>query len=141
MTREVCENDADTHGGTSDHIRVCGSATTTAAQEESGLCDASGVTVDAMTREVCANDATTCETYMKKQGSIQTCSQYCDSFGMSCPAQYEDNNGCTRQHEGSCDDTHGGTSDHICVCGSATTTRRRSTPPEESGLCDASGVT
>ena len=65
--------------------------------------------------------AAECSVYMNKGTvdgvSVTTCRQYCSAYGLSCVAQYEDDNGCNRREQyASCDESGGDTSDHICVC-------------------------
>ena len=50
---------------------------------------------------MCTNTPDTCEVYIKKGNengvsNIQTCRQYCQAHGMTCTAQYDDNNSCSR---------------------------------------------
>ena len=50
--------------------------------------------------------------------NIETCRQYCAAYGMTCNAQYDDYDGCSRSGDaGSCDYDTPTTSDHICQCG------------------------
>jgi len=65
------------------------------------LCTASGIATGSVTLKVCTNTPDTCEVYIKKGNengvsNIQTCRQYCQAHGMTCTAQYDDNNSCSR---------------------------------------------
>jgi len=86
------------------------------------LCNVNGVTLDAVTKDICTNSQDVCEAYIKKGTlngvNVQTCSQYCAAIELQCVEMYDDQNSCNRgsKYE-SCEETGGGTSDHICVCG------------------------
>ena len=87
-----------------------------------GLCSDKGVTVGDVTKQICDNTQTTCEAYIKKgtvnNVDVQTCNAYCSAFGLECREMYDDQDDCTRGTKyPTCDDTGGGTSDHICICG------------------------
>ena len=67
------------------------------------LCTAKGVplTPGAVTQEVCTNTPDTCEVYIEKGdengvSDIKTCREYCAAYGMTCTAQYDDDDGCGR---------------------------------------------
>ena len=48
---------------------------------------------------------------------VETCTEYCESLGLLCSGMYhDDKNACNRGRPGTCDETGGATSDHICVC-------------------------
>eukprot|EP00729_Bicosta_minor_P025240 gene25240-4381_t len=98
------------------------------------LCTNNGVKVGSVTNTVCTDTKDMCEVYMKKGSehavsNITTCRQYCAAYGMTCNAQYDDDNGCGRGSKYDSCDYDGGetTSDHICQCG----------PPR---LCTNNGV-
>ena len=87
-----------------------------------GLCSDKGVTLDDVTKQICDSTQTTCEAYIKKgtvnNVDVQTCNAYCSAFSLECREMYDDQNDCTRGAKyPTCDETGGGTSDHICVCG------------------------
>eukprot|EP00929_Paragymnodinium_shiwhaense_P083147 TRINITY_DN44189_c0_g1_i1.p1 TRINITY_DN44189_c0_g1~~TRINITY_DN44189_c0_g1_i1.p1 ORF type:complete len:1427 (+),score=242.53 TRINITY_DN44189_c0_g1_i1:73-4353(+) len=95
--------------------------TTPASGNLPGVCSANGVVLSAVTREICEDSAEACEVYFKKGETngkaLQSCSDYCGSFNMSCDSQYEDSNGCGRRWKyGNCDEPDASTSDHICRC-------------------------
>ena len=113
----------------------CLLASLASVPHRAGLCTAAGVTAGSVTKRVCANTPDTCEVYIKKGAEngvsgINTCRQYCEAYGMTCTAQYDDNdNNCRRARQyDTCDDGGGGTSDHICQCGGPTTTTNLTTP-------------
>ena len=87
------------------------------------LCTESGVQLGAVSKEICTDTADTCEVYIKRGSEngvsgINTCRQYCAAYGLTCKAQYDDNNSCTRKSKyPSCDNDGGGSFDHICECG------------------------
>ena len=82
-----------------------------------GLCTNSSVSIGSVTIAICTNTPDICETYMKKGNGITTCRQYCNANGMQCSAMYDDDNSCRRKQKySSCDETGGGTTDHICQC-------------------------
>ena len=86
------------------------------------LCTDKGITLGDVTKQICDSTQTTCEAYIKKgtvnNVDVQTCNAYCSAFGLECKEMYDDNNDCTKGTKyPTCDDTGGGTSDHICVCG------------------------
>ena len=81
-----------------------------------------GVAPGPVTNKVCTNTKDACEVYMKKGNEngvtgIQTCTQYCQAYGMICVAQYDDNNNCVRGPKYPHCDVAGSTSDHFCHCG------------------------
>ena len=87
-----------------------------------GLCDSKQIFSGEITKTICKNSVHECEVYMKKgkvnSVQIETCSQYCSAYGLHCSEMYDDHNNCRRGKKYStCDETGGGTSDHICVCG------------------------
>lgn len=117
-----CDNTTSITGGdTSDHICVC----------TEKLCDKYGVSVDDVTKTICENELNVCEAYIKKDTIIdvngeevyvESCTQYCEAYGLTCSEMWDDSNGCTTKTQyPSCDETGsitgGETSDHICVCG------------------------
>jgi len=60
-----------------------------------------------VTRQVCTNTPDACEVYIKKGNengvsNIKTCRQYCQAYGMTCTAQYDDNNSCSRRNKYVC---------------------------------------
>jgi len=51
---------------------------------------------------VCTNTPDVCEVYIKKGNengvsNIKSCRQYCQAYGMTCTAQYDDKDGCERK--------------------------------------------
>ena len=88
---------------------------------ELGLCDASGISPDTVTKIICANTLSVCEAYIKKgtvnHVNVQSCTQYCAAYNLRCIEMYRDHNGCERrsQYE-TCDEIGWRTTDHICVC-------------------------
>lgn len=87
------------------------------------------MTTGSVTRSICEDSADVCEAYIKKgtvnEVQVVTCSDYCSAYGLACNEMYDDHNSCNRKNAYSdCDQTGGGTSDHICVCGK----RKRPTP-------------
>jgi len=111
-TRKTQYDSCDETGGTSsDHICVC----------EENLCDKKDISVDDVTKEICDNQLEVCEAYIKKgtvgDVDVESCTDYCGAYGLTCTAMYDDTNGCTRKDQyASCDETGGTSSDHICVC-------------------------
>lgn len=86
------------------------------------LCNIKGISPDAVTKIICTNTPNVCEAYMKKgtvnDVNVQSCTHYCAAYDLQCVEMYDDKNDCTRGSKYStCDETGGGTSDHICVCG------------------------
>ena len=86
-----------------------------------GLCDSFHITPGAVTKMICNDLPNECEVYMKKgkinRVQIESCSQYCSAYGLQCAEMYDNHNNCQRGSKYStCNETGGGTSDHICVC-------------------------
>ena len=85
------------------------------------LCDSEGVSLDSVTKILCVNTPNVCEVYMKKGTvngvNVQSCTHYCAAYRLGCVEMYDDQNNCNRGTKyTTCDETGGGTSDHICVC-------------------------
>ena len=78
--------------------------TTDGPPTDGNLCTTNRVKTGSVTKKVCTNTPDVCEVYIKKGdensvSNIETCRQYCNAYGMTCTAQYEDKNGCGRDYQ------------------------------------------
>ena len=88
------------------------------------LCTESGVKLGAVSKEICTNTRDTCEVYIKRGSEngvsgINTCHKYCAAYGLTCKAEYDDDDSCKRTSKYPSCDSAAPSSDHICECGPA----------------------